>query len=263
MDANTRRLGRVIVALALLASVAGATITPAAGQNQAIRSVHAVDAIDGHSVKLDGEVAVLAGIEVPLASDGQYAQRWAEKARLALHDLVAGRMLALTMVGPGRDRYARILAQIADENGVWLQGELLRAGLARVWVTSDPPDRLEDMLKLENEARLAKRGLWGDAFFAVLSADVIDRRHLDRLQLVEGKVKAVATIRGITYLNFGNDWRSDFTIELDAQTRRAFVKAGKDPAKLKDKTIRVRGWPLWRNGPAIEAKYPAQLEVLD
>jgi endonuclease YncB( thermonuclease family) len=233
------------------------------GQNQGVRSAHAIDAIDGHSVKLDDETLVLAGIAVPLPGDGAYAQRWAEQARRKLHDLVAGRTLTLVPVDPGHDRYWRLVAQASDDKGVWLQGELLRAGLARVWVPSSTADRLEEMLKLEREARLGKRGMWSDTFFAALDADSIDRHHLDRLQLVEGRVKAVATVRGTTYLNFGDDWRRDFTVEIDAQTRRAFVKVGIDPASLKDRKLRVRGWPTWRNGPAIDVKYVSQIELLE
>ena len=260
MEITTRPRRCVIVALALLGGLA--TIAPAAGQNQATRSLRAVEAIDGSSVKLDGDILRLAGIEVPLASDGRYAQGWAERSRQALQALIAGKTLRLNFVEAGRDRYSRLLAQATDEDGVWLQGEMLRNGLARVWVASLAPDRLQDMLKLENDARLGRRGLWGDPFFTVLSAEAIDRRHLDRFQLVEGKVKAVATVRGLTFLNFGEDWRQDFTVEIDAASRRALIKAGLDPARLKDKTIRVRGWPTWRNGPAIDVKYPAQIEVL-
>ena len=130
----------------------------ALGQNQGVRSAHAIDAIDGRSVKLDDEtLVVLAGIAVPLPGDGAYAQRWAEQARRKLHDLVAGRTLTLVPIDPGHDRYWRLLAQASDDKGVWLQGELLRAGLARVWVPSSTADRLDEMLKLEREARLAKR----------------------------------------------------------------------------------------------------------
>ncbi len=228
-----------------------------------MRSAHVASAIDGHSLQLDGEVAVLAGIEVPLPSDGRYAQRWAQLARQKLQALAAGATLQFTVVGSGHDRYARLLAQVGDGHGLWLQGEMLRAGLARVWVPSNTPDRLAQMLALEDEARRARRGLWSDPFFAVLEAEGIGFQHLDQLQLVEGKVMAVATVRGTTYVNFGADWRADFTLEIDAATRRQLLKAGLDPAALKDHRVRVRGWPLWRNGPAIEIRYAAQLERLD
>jgi endonuclease YncB( thermonuclease family) len=245
----------VIAALALTAS----SIPPAAAQTL----MRVLEASDGVTLKTDTDTVRLAGIEVPLPGDGRYAQAWAEKAHKVLQGLTMGKTVAVTPVDSGRDRYSRILAHVSDGQGAWLQGELLRAGLARVWVPSAAPQRLEEMLKLEQEARLNGRGMWGDAFFVVLRADAIDRRHLDRLQLVEGRVKAVTTVRNVTYLNFGEDWRSDFTIEMSAEIRRAFVKAKLDPKSLPGKLVRVRGWPIWRNGPAIEVKFPAQIEVLD
>lgn len=226
-------------------------------------SARVIDVIDGATLKTESQTLRLAGIEVPLPGDGRYAQAWAQKARAMLQGLAAGKTIVVTKVDSGRDRYARVLAQVSDDKGVWLQGELLRAGLARVWTPSAAPDRLDEMLKLEQEARLAKRGLWSDAFFVVLDADAIDRRHLDRLQIVEGRIKAVATVRNVTYLNFGEDWRSDFTVEMSTEVRRAFVKAKLDPKSLQGKLVRVRGWPIWRNGPAIEVKFPAQIEVLE
>ncbi|MEO8558002.1 MAG: thermonuclease family protein [Rhodospirillales bacterium] len=243
--------------LLLIAWVCG--LDPAAAQTPG----RSHEVIDGATLKIDAKVVRLAGIEVPLPGDGRYAQRWAEQARRAVQSFVADKTLNVTPAGAGRDRYGRRLVHIGDEQGHWLQGELLRAGLARVWVPWVTPERLDEMLKLEQEARLAKRGMWGDAFFVVLSADAIDRRHLDRLQIVEGRVKAVATVRNTTYLNFGDDWRSDFTIEMTSDVRRAFVKAKLDPKTLPGKLIRVRGWPIWRNGPAIEVKFPAQIEMLD
>lgn len=219
--------------------------------------------IDGHAMQLDGEIAVLAGIEVPLASDGRYARRWAQIARQKLESLAAGKSLQFALVGSGHDRYARLLAQVSDAGDVWLQGEMLSAGLARVWVPSNTPDRLQAMLKLEDEARRARRGLWSDPFYDVLDAQGIGFQHLDRLQIVEGTVLAVATVRDTTYVNFGADWRRDFTLEIGNATRRALIKAGRDPMGFKGHRLRVRGWPLWRNGPAIEIRYTAQIEQLD
>jgi endonuclease YncB( thermonuclease family) len=240
-----------------------ATITQAMAQDQRVRAAHVVGVIDGHAMRLDDGIAVLAGIAVPLPSDGRYAQRWARIAQQKLDALATGKTLQFTAVGSGRDRYARLLAQVSDADGLWLQGEMLRAGLARVWVPSNTPDRLAAMLTLEDEARRARRGLWSDPFFAVLDAQSIGFQHLDRLQIVEGTVLAVATVRDTTYVNFGADWRRDFTLEIGSAMRRALIKAGRDPAAFKGHRLRVRGWPLWRNGPAIEIRYAAQIERLD
>jgi hypothetical protein len=67
---------------------------------------------------------------------------------------------------------------------------------------------------------------------------------------------------GRIYLNFGNDWRSDFTISIDRKDVRAFAAAGIDLKGLAGKRVRVRGWIEWRNGPMIAATHPEQLELL-
>ena len=64
------------------------------------------------------------------------------------------------------------------------------------------------------------------------------------------------------YLNFGNDWKTDFTVTLGPMARRLFKKAGIEPLSLEGKRIRARGWLKKRNGPMIEASHPEQIEVI-
>ena len=72
-----------------------------------------------------------------------------------------------------------------------------------------------------------------------------------------------APARAIYYLNFGRDYRRDFTIGLDRAALRAFRRAGRDPKALEGKRVRVRGWVQWRGGPYVGATHPEQIEVLD
>jgi len=72
-----------------------------------------------------------------------------------------------------------------------------------------------------------------------------------------------ATVKGRTYLNFGADWREDFTVSIDKRAMKLFKKSGFDLLALKNKRIRVRGWLKKFNGPMIEASHPEQIEVLD
>jgi hypothetical protein len=58
------------------------------------------------------------------------------------------------------------------------------------------------LLKAEDEARTAKRGLWADAFYRVRTSDALGR-DIGTFQLVEGKVAAVAVRRNRVYVNFG------------------------------------------------------------
>jgi hypothetical protein len=67
---------------------------------------------------------------------------------------------------------------------------------------------------------------------------------------------------GRIYLNFGDDWRSDFTISIDRKDVPAFPAAGIDVKALAGKRVWVRGWIEWRSGPMIAATHPEQLELL-
>jgi micrococcal nuclease len=67
---------------------------------------------------------------------------------------------------------------------------------------------------------------------------------------------------GRIYLNFADDWRSDFTISIERKDVPALAAAGIDLKGLAGKPVRVRGWIEWRNGPMIAATHPEQLELL-
>jgi hypothetical protein len=70
-------------------------------------------------------------------------------------------------------------------------------------------------------------------------------------------------IRRWAYINFGADWRKDFTVSIRRRDLRDFRKAwGERLKKLEGKAVRVRGWLRLRNGPMIEATHAEQIEVL-
>jgi endonuclease YncB( thermonuclease family) len=65
----------------------------------------------------------------------------------------------VTIREAGRDRYGRTLAEVILPDVSSLNQELLKAGLAR-WFRKYSKDL--SLGDLEDEARLAKRGLWAD-----------------------------------------------------------------------------------------------------
>ena len=87
--------------------------------------------------------------------------------------------------------------------------------------------------------------------------------HLGSFQLVEGRVLEAAVVRGRAYLNFGADWREDFTVTLAPKVRRRFEAEGIDPRDYRGTRLRVRGWLKSYNGPMIEVTHPEQIEVLE
>jgi hypothetical protein len=88
-------------------------------------------------------------------------------------------------------------------------------------------------------------------------------RAVGSFQLIEGRVVEAARRADRWYLNFGEDWRSDFTVIIPAQALHDFAAAKVDPYALRGRVIRVRGWVESFNGPMIEAVIPEQIEIID
>jgi len=154
------------------------------------------------------------------------------------------------------------LAHLHTADGLWVQAELLSRGLARVNSYSDNRAMLAELLLFERQARAARRGIWALPRYAVRSVKETPK-FLNSFQIVEGRVKSVAKVRGRIYLNFGSDWRRDFTVTLPPQATRLHIKEGRDPLSYEGKRIRVRGWLKPRNGPMITVTHPEQIEVLE
>ena len=79
---------------------------------------------------------------------------------------------------------------------------------------------------------------------------------------VAGKVLKAERIKNTLHLNFGDDWRTDFTVTIAARDMHRFKKAGIDPLDYDKQNIRVRGWVKSDHGPMIVVTDPSQIETL-
>ncbi len=227
--------------------------------------------VDGDTVLLaepieDSREIRLVGIQAPKLPLGRRNfKTWplADESKAALALLALGRTVRLRFGGVRKDRYNRWLAhlEIAEDGiaALWLQGEMLRLGMARVYSFRDNRWRVAEMLALEREAWAAGLGIWGNSFYAIRdpAADAL-KPLLGSFQVIEGRVRATAKIKGTVYLNFGADWRTDFTVTIEKADVPLF--ADTDPLRLQGARIRVRGWLKDRNGPMIVATHPEQIE---
>ena len=75
-------------------------------------------------------------------------------------------------------------------------------------------------------------------------------------------MRDAAAVGRRVYLNFGADYRSDFTAAVVPGARSLFAAEGIDPLGLAGRTVRVRGWVDVLNGPMIEVTHPEQIEVV-
>ncbi len=229
-----------------------------------------VEIVDGDTLVLeDGREIRLVGIQAPKLPLGRAGFKpWplAPEAKALLAELTLGKEVAVAFGGRRGDRHGRVLAHlfVADPAGVdrWVQGAILEAGLARVYSFDDNRKLVAEMLALERQARAAGFGIWGHPFYALRRAEEAGR-WLGGFELVEGRVLAVGLVQRRAYLNFGEDWRSDFTIALQPKTRQLFEAESVDLKAYEGRRLRVRGWLKSRNGPMIEVTHPEQIELLE
>lgn len=205
----------------------------------------------------------LAGIwAAPLPAGAQPED---QAAVHSLADLVQGREVQLFLDRQTQNRFGQWLAQVTlagnrGEPDRWLQGELLRQGFARAYTTVGTDALAAELLAAESQARAAVRGGWRSQDFAVRSVTALDRA-INSFQIVEGFVAGVGVTGSRIYLNFGEDWRRDFTIVIARSDAARFPGRLRGLKSLAGQRVRVRGWVFGLNGPAIRADHAGVLEV--
>lgn len=239
-----------------------------AGETGQLRSVS-----DGDTLYLDSGLKVrLAAIQapkLPLGREGFKAWPLGEESKTVLEKLTKGKTLQLFYGGERRDRYDRALAQVYSLDGegaknIWLQEEMVRLGMARVYTWPDTFQDSEKLYAAEVKARDAKRGIWGQDYYSIRSPEPNAlAQDIDSYQIVQGIVTSTADVRGQVYLNFGADYKTDFTIAIAKRDRKRFKKSNLDLLSLEGATVRIRGWIELSNGPMIWLDHPERLEVLN
>ncbi len=263
-ERRSSRRGCIAFSLSLiLGGLADADAAPArraaaaqcpAGGTESVFFVRAIDgqifvSSEGSEIRLAGVLAAGAGGET--LSD---AQGIAARTRLA-EALQTG---PLNLAEVGRDRYGRILGHVFARDAP-VARTLLRAGALRVAPDPQSGPCVSMFLEAEGEARSARAGHWGDGIFNVFSPEKI-RGRLGSFQIVEGIVVSAAQVKGRVFINFGADYRTDFTVTVAPTDMQPFRAAKFDVKALAGK--RVRGWVELYNGTEMEIATPGAIEII-
>lgn len=230
-----------------------------------------IEVVDGDTVVIEPEIdgareIRLVGIQapkIPLGRKNFKAWPYGETAKAALADLLGGEAITLYFGGQPMDRHGRLLAHIKrNGDGLWIQGEMLGLGLARVYSFPDNRAVVDQMLAREQAARDLDLGIWRHPFYDIRTVDNADD-VTGRFELVQGTVLDAVDRGSRFYVNYGDDWRTDFTLVIQGKARRLFREAGFDPLSLTGRLVRARGWLKSFNGPMIAVTHPEQIEILD
>ncbi|MGD9510735.1 MAG: thermonuclease family protein [Geminicoccaceae bacterium] len=214
-------------------------------------------------------MALALGFAV-LAAEGARAEELSlidGRATVAAGIVLVGAAAAvgdLTPVDPAGvvlDRHGRVRAQLRAADGSWLQASLVASGQAVVAPADDVATAdLGRLLALERTARDQRLGVWADGRHGPWPAERVAARR-GAFVLVRGTVSAVARRGRFTYLDFGADWRRDFTLRAENRDLAGFARAGLAVETLAGRRILARGWLFESAGPMIELVHPAQIEV--
>jgi len=223
--------------------------------------------VDGDTLVTEsGKTVRLLNMNTPeTAKRGKPAQPFADAAKSLLYDLVMGQKIKLVYQDRLKDRYNRYLAEVyRTSDGLWVNKALVAAGMAHVYTFPDNAHNAQPLLEAENMARANKQGIWQHPRWKLLTPDTVADEHVRLFNVVEGEVRAVAKVKGTYFLNFGDDWRRDFSVEIRSSVRKKFKKAGINVAEdFLGKSVRVRGFVKPVNGSLITITHPEQLSVID
>lgn len=220
--------------IAVLLAFCGLAVTGAQAKPRTVTDQVTVAGTAGMELQTLGP-AILAGVMVPSGELG-----------LAVGDTVEVKALS-------KDRHGRtpVILYKAGDQQAW-QEHLLRQGRAFVYDRTATP---KAWLTEEQGARRAKRGLWADPPLPAHEA----AGALGQFHFVEGTVTRTFKSRSMYYINFGDDWKTDFSLRIPRKAWRSF---GQDFTVAPGSTLRARGTVFLDNGPMIEITRPEQLEVL-
>ena len=210
---------------------------------------------DGDSLMLaDGRALRLIGINAPeLGKDGAPDEPLARAARAELERLVAGKRVRVTLDEEHHDRYGRLLAHVTLPDGIDVAQRLLEQGLA--CVIAVPPNllNLTHTMAIEANARRAKRGLWGHAYFTPRAADAV-RAGGTGFRFVRGRVLRVGESRNNIYLDLG----AHFSVTIAHADWRRYFRGR--PADYLHQTLEVRGWVTEQNAKRrLRVRHPAMI----
>jgi hypothetical protein len=154
---------------------------------------------------------------------------------------------------------------IVEKDSLWVQKHLISEGLSWAFPEDDTDGVVLPLLKKDEEDAIKKStGMWNTALYGLKNPETV-KKYINSYQVVEGRVSFVTEKQSYAYLNFEEDWKTDFTILVDKQLRDDFAEKGQlfDFKKaFEGKILRVRGWVESKNGPAIKITSVGQLDII-
>lgn len=274
---GTRRWWAVTLACGLLAL--GLVAERLQGAGGEVSSHRVAWVVDGDTVELHGGTRVrYLGVDAPELRR-RVGERWVEapepwsrEAHALNESLVRDQWVDLEHDAQQEDGYGRELAYVFTRNAPpaepevprqFVNAALLDAGVAFVSVVSPNTHYLDDLLRAQDGAKTARRGLWAELDTTPLSP-ALAGTAIGAIAPVEGRVRRVARRRGVLALEFQDAGRTGFTAIIRRSELASFSARRIDPvAAYADRRVRVYGLIEARPGLEMVVHSPAQVDLIE
>ncbi|USG60721.1 thermonuclease family protein [Sneathiella marina] len=219
--------------------------------------------IDGRLITEDGKAISLYGLQFPDPSENPAGAKQAADQLISrvLTKQVTLDLSLFEQTGSSVNRYGDYHGQVLDISGNWIQQDLIEKGFAWWSGAAKYPRQLRlSLIAAERSAEKASFGVWQT--FKTINANMLTvvPKYADFV-IAEGRVHSVYSSAKMTYINFGENWKSDFTAAISSINKRNFESQGWKLSALVHKLVRIRGSVRWYNGPFMELSFPEQLEI--
>ena len=219
-------------------------------------------AVSGHSFRIGSVEYQLADIIAPsIYAFENRPVAFVDEAKTQLQLKITSQRFQFDDVLPPTRWGVRIVRSRQGDVIGALEEQLIADGAARVAPQTDDLTLIDHLLAIENTARRNKTGLWSLNDYQVFESDDA-LGAAGNYHLITGTVRKTRQAGSRFYLNFGEDYRTDFTASTVAPLQRKWLADGLDLSTLVGAQLRIRGFVNTINGPSVDLTHSRQIEVL-
>ncbi len=231
-------------------------LAAAAGADTDSRRARVARVVDGDTVILDsGDHVRLIGVNAPeQARSDRPGEPLAATARETLRTLVEHRTVTVVAGRERQDRHGRLLAHLLRDDGINVQVELLRRGLASAVAIPPNVTFVDEYFAAERNARALNVGIWSQPYFRPREASTLAEDDVG-YRFVTGRVLRVGRSRHNLFL----DLSRAFSVAISHEDWRRYWHGDAD--RLIATQWTVRGWITpSRRGLRMRVRHPAMME---
>jgi len=239
----------------------------ACSQPQDYSCIKVTEVIDGDTIRLsNGKLLRYIGLDTPevrIKNNGEFKydpQPYSLEASEYNRKLVEGKFIRVEFDVDKKDKYGRLLGYcFADD--IFVNAKLIEEGYAVLYTRVPNVKYSKEFIEAQKRARRNQKGLWSN-FKAVLASQA--HLYINQIKAVKGEVISTYESDRCVYLNFGKDWKKDFTVVIFKDGLRLFKQKGINPVEFyKNRIVEVTGRIKEYNGPEIIINSPSQIKIVE